>query len=314
MNRPNLDIVYPRNAPRANPGTWHTPLHKYLADPNPIVFTNPNYSDRYFLYCTEDGFDNWGSTTFHVYTSTDFVQWSDHGVILDLKDVPWGHEHAWAPTILERDGRYYFYFNCEGQVGAAVSDSPYGPFVSSERPIVATDDFEGYPIDPSVWSEHGTDWLLWGNGIAYAAPIAADGMSIDRQRVTSWTPRNFREAMWVFRRGDVYYASWSENDAREPEYCVHYATGPSFEGPWTERGVLIEQNPAVGIVGTAHHGILNIPGTDEWVLAYHLFDGTYGNGYCREIKFAPLSFRADGTIEPVVPVEEDYRRPFPGSR
>lgn len=135
-------------------------------------------------------------------------------------------------------------------------------------------------------------------------------VSFDASRVFHWVPGDFREAIWLFERNGVYYSSWSENDAREPEYCVKYATGPSIHGPWTEHGVLVSQNPALGIVGTGHHGVLHIPHTDEWILAYHLFDPEYGSGYRREVAFAPLEFNADGTIRPVVPDDVWYRRPL----
>lgn len=289
----------------------HTPLHRYLADPAPTVFNDPRSSNkpRYFLYVTEDGFADWGSREFRVYTSSNLIDWTDGGQILSLDNVPWGNEHAWAPAILKRGERYYLYFVCDGQIGAASSDSPYGPFVSTEKPIVAKDDLPGYHIDPSVYSDDdGNDWLVWGNGIAYMAPLNEDRLSIDFSRVEQWTPPQFREAMWFFDRNGTHYATWSENDARTPEYQVHYATAPTTHGPWTEQGVLVEQNPEFNIIGTGHHGILHIPDTDEWILAYHCYDPTYGNGYCRETRFAPLVFRKDGTIEQVTPVPGDYCR------
>ncbi|KAA8829816.1 hypothetical protein EMO91_00895 [Bifidobacterium myosotis] len=283
------------------PAPRHTPLHRYLADPAPIVFDDPKTgSPRYFLYATEDGFDDWGSRTFRVYTSKDLVDWTDGGQILSLDDVPWGDEHAWAPAILKHGDKYYLYFVCEGQIGAAWADSPYGPFESTGRPLVAKDDLPGYHIDPSVYTdEEGDDWLVWGNGICYSAPLGEDRLSVDLNAVWQWTPRGFREAMWYFKRGDTYYATWSENDAREATYQVHYATSDSLHGQWSEHGVLVEQNPAINVVGTGHHGILHIPGTDEWILAYHCFDPGYGNGYCRETRFAPLTFYDDGTIEQI---------------
>ena len=123
------------------------------------------------------------------------------GRILSLDDVPWGSEHAWAPCACEYQGRFYFYFVCEGQVGAAVSDSPYGPFRSTSSPIVAADDFPGYPIDPAVFrDDDGTDWLLWGNRIAYAAPLNDDHVTIDASRAFHWVPGDFREAIWIFKR------------------------------------------------------------------------------------------------------------------
>ncbi|MBT1170643.1 family 43 glycosylhydrolase [Bifidobacterium sp. SO4] len=295
------------------PAPEHTPLHRYLADPAPIVFEDPRNGNqpRYFLYATEDGYDDWGSRTFRVYTSDDLVDWQDGGQILSLDDVPWGKEHAWAPAILKHGARYYLYFVCEGQIGAASSDSPYGPFVPADQPTVAKDDLPGYHIDPSVYTDdEGTDWLVWGNGIAYMAPLNEDHLTVDLSRVWQWTPTRFREAMWIFKRNYMFYASWSENDAREPEYQVHYATAPALHGPWTEHGALVRQNPALDIVGTGHHGILHIPGTDEWILAYHCYDPGYGNGYCRETRFAPLTFNEDGTIQEVIPVQEDYRRPL----
>lgn len=287
----------------------HTPLHRFLADPSPVVFDDPRYADRYFLYATEDGFDDWGSRSFRVYTSTDLVEWTDGGRILSLDDVPWGSEHAWAPCACEYQGRFYFYFVCEGQVGAAVSDSPYGPFRSTSSPIVAADDFPGYPIDPAVFrDDDGTDWLLWGNRIAYAAPLNDDHVTIDASRAFHWVPGDFREAIWIFKCQGMYYAGWSENDARDPEYCVKYATAPTLHGPWTEHGVLVEQNPSLGLLGTGHHGVIHIPSTDEWILSYHLFDSEYGTGYRREVAFAPLVFNADGTIRQVVPSDTWYRR------
>lgn len=309
---PVADDTYAASMSNVNvPVPQHTPLHRFLADPSPVIFDDPRYANQYFLYATEDGFDDWGSHTFHVYTSPDLIEWTDGGQILDLHDVPWGHEHAWAPAVCEYEKRFYLYFVCEGQIGAAVADSPFGPFVSTAQPLIAKDDFPVYPIDPAVFhDDDGTDWLLWGNGTAYMAPLNMDHVSIDRTRVTHWVPGDFREALWIFKRNGVYYASWSENDAREPEYCVKYATGPSVTGPWTEHGVLIEQNPADGIVGTGHHGVIHVPDTDEWILAYHLFDAGYGSGYRREIAFAPLQFHADGTIERVVPTDDWYRRPL----
>lgn len=50
------------------------PLHRYCADPNLAIFDG-----RYFLYCTDDGVDNWGTTTFSVYVSDDLTTWERYG-------------------------------------------------------------------------------------------------------------------------------------------------------------------------------------------------------------------------------------------
>ena len=35
--------------------------------------------------------------------------------------------------------------------------------------------------------------------------------------------------------------------------------------------VLLEQDPARKLYATGHHNIVNVPGTDEWIIAYHRF-------------------------------------------
>ncbi|WP_318792818.1 glycoside hydrolase family protein [Bifidobacterium longum] len=35
--------------------------------------------------------------------------------------------------------------------------------------------------------------------------------------------------------------------------------------------VLLEQDPAHKLYATGHHNIVNVPGTDEWVIAYRRF-------------------------------------------
>ena len=64
----------------------------------------------------------------HAFSTDDMVHWKDHGVIFSLKDITWADKHAWAPDCIERNGKYYFYFPADDQIGVAVGDSPTGPF------------------------------------------------------------------------------------------------------------------------------------------------------------------------------------------
>ena len=50
---------------------------------------------------------------YHVFSSENLAEWTDHGVILSQEQVPWGKPDAysmWAPDCVEKDGKYYFYF------------------------------------------------------------------------------------------------------------------------------------------------------------------------------------------------------------
>ncbi|MEV0904970.1 family 43 glycosylhydrolase [Streptomyces hokutonensis] len=264
---------------------------------------------QYWIYPTSDGYANWGGTSFKAYSSRDLVHWQDHGVILDLgPDVSWADKNAWAPAVAERDGKYYFYFCAEQQIGVAVADSPAGPFKDVlGQPLMRKGQFAGQMIDPAVFTDDdGQSYLYWGNGHAYVVPLNADMTSYDATKVKDITTDNFREGSFVVKRKGTYYFMWSEDDTRSEDYHVAYATGPSPLGPWTKRGTILSKNPEYGILGTGHHSVVNTPGTDDWYIVYHRFalngpGKPGGDGTHRETTIDRLRFAADGTIRPVVP-------------
>jgi len=72
----------------------------YSADPE-ILYSHK--TGKYYLYPTSDGFDEWSGHYFEVFSSDDLADWTNEGVILDLKaDAPWAGRNAWAPTIIEK--------------------------------------------------------------------------------------------------------------------------------------------------------------------------------------------------------------------
>ncbi|MFF7445466.1 MULTISPECIES: family 43 glycosylhydrolase [unclassified Streptomyces] len=269
------------------------------ADPNIVRF-----GDTFYLYPTTDGFEGWSGTQFKAYSSTDLVHWKDHGVILDLgPDVSWADSRAWAPTIAEKNGTYYFYFCADANIGVAVSDSPTGPFKDAlGQPLLKAGQFSGQMIDPAVFTDDdGQSYLYWGNGHAYVAPLNDDMTSLDLTRMKDITPSGYNEGTFVIKRQGTYYLTWSENDTRDPNYRVAYATGPSPTGPWTKRGVILEKDLSLGIKGPGHHSIVRVPGTDDWYVAYHRFAIPGGDGTHRETTIDKLEFDADGLIKKVVP-------------
>ncbi|MEU6178196.1 family 43 glycosylhydrolase [Streptomyces coeruleorubidus] len=271
---------------------------------------------RYWIYPTTDGFQGWSGTKFKAYSSKDLVHWKDHGVIVDLgPDVSWADKYAWAPAIAERNGKYYFYFCAEQQIGVAVADSPAGPFKDAlGKPLVAKGgSLKGQMIDPSVFTDDdGQAYLYWGNGRGYVVPLNDDMVSFDASKVQDITPDNFREGSFVIKRKGTYYFMWSEDDTRSENYHVAYATGPSPLGPWTKRGTILQKRPEYGILGTGHHSVVNTPGTDDWYMVYHRFalngpGRPGGDGMHRETTIDRMEFTADGGIKPVVPTLEGIK-------
>ena len=80
---------------------------KYTADPAPMV-----YKDTVFLYAGHDEDDATGFKMFNwmLYTSTDMVNWTDHGIAASLKMFSWTADNgAWAPQCIARNGKFYIY-------------------------------------------------------------------------------------------------------------------------------------------------------------------------------------------------------------
>lgn len=104
--------------------------HIFTADPSAHL-----YEGKVFIYPShdQDKPDWFNMVDYHVFSSTNLVDWTDHGVALDVKDVPWAKEYMWAPDCAYKDGTYFFYFPArdkagEFRIGVATSPSPAGPF------------------------------------------------------------------------------------------------------------------------------------------------------------------------------------------
>jgi hypothetical protein len=157
-------------------------------------------------------------------------------------------------------------------------------------------------IDPQVFvDDDGSAYLYFGQGQARVVKLNEDMVSFDPAAVRVITPPGYNEASFVFKRAGQYYLTWSENDTRSEDYRVAYATGPSPLGPWTKRGTILQKRPGLGILGTGHHSVVRVPGTDDWHIVYHRFAIPGGNGFNRETTVDRLEFEADGTIRAVVP-------------
>ncbi|WP_159888604.1 family 43 glycosylhydrolase [Paenibacillus puerhi] len=268
------------------------------ADPNVVVFDN-----KFYIYPTTDGFPGWSSSKFKVFSSDNLVDWTDHGVILDLpRDTTWAPGNAWAPAAAEKNGKYYFYFSGAQNIGVAVADSPTGPFADPlGKPLVAKGSFSGQMIDPAVFTDDdGQSYLYFGNGSGYVAKLNDDMISLNGP-VKDITPSGFREGFFVFKREGKYYLMWSENDTRDENYRVAYAIGDSPMGPFTNKGIVLQKDLSLGIKGTGHHSVVQVPGKDEYYAVYHRFAIPHGDGMNREVAIDKIEFNADGSMKPIVP-------------
>ena len=292
-------------------------LEGYYADPEILYSRQTN---KYYIYPTSDGFTGWGGYYFKAFSSDDLTNWKDEGIILDLKkDVPWAGRNAWAPSIIEKKEKngykYYYYYTGAQKIGVAVSDYPTGPFLDSGKPLIDKKPqgiSSGQEIDPDVFCDPKTNknYLYWGNGYLAVAELNKDMVSIDDKTIKVMTPdKTFREGIYVFYRKEIYYFLWSEDDTRSENYRVRYAMSDSPTGTLNipENNLILSKRPELGIYGTGHNSVLQIPDEDEWYIVYHRFSRPNGiamgdaAGYHREVCMDAMEFNEDGTIKTVIP-------------
>ena len=305
----------------------HNPVFPGLhADPE-VLYSEQ--TGKYYIYPTTDGAYAWHNHDFRCYSSDDFVHWMDEGVILDLQDLDWGKEYAWAPCIIEKKVgkgyKYYFYFVANKAVGVAVADRPEGPYKDALGKAMLSQEELNTPnqiIDPDVFQDPKTGkyYLYWGNSYLWMAELADDMVSLVPGTMHELIPRSrigeyhYLEGTYVFERNGLYYFMWSENITRSARYCIRYLISDSptefvrnGQPAKVEETIILQQDPSLQIFGTGHNSAIRMPGTDDWYMVYHRFTRPEGikmglsGGYNREVCIDPMYFNPDGTIVPVKP-------------
>lgn len=270
----------------------------WYADPEIHIF-----AERYYLYPTfsakyED------QTFFETWSSADLTNWRNEGRILDFADVSWStNRAAWAPSCIERNGIFYFYFSAgDGAgIGVATSSHPAGSFQDAlGRPLIADYHHGAQPIDAHAFLDDDGQAYLYYGGWSHAVVVKLneDMISTDGD-FHEITPQNYVEGPFMLKRKGVYYLMWSEGGWGDSSYAAAYAKADSPLGPFTRVRRVLENNPTVGN-GAGHHSVLNIPGTDDWYIVYHRRPITETNGNHRVTCIEHLYFDADGDILPVV--------------
>lgn len=271
----------------------------------PGVYADPNltvFNGKFYIYPTTDGTTGWLSTYFTCWSSDNLVNWKNEGIILNLPTgLSWAKERAWAPTIAQKNSKYYFYYSADVNIGVAVADKPTGPFKDPlGKPLIAKGSVRGQVIDPMVFvDDDRAAYLYFGQGQCHVVKVNEDMISCDTSKMISFKPEGYNEGPFMIKRKGIYYLMWSEYDTRDPRYSIAYATSTSPLGPFKKAvGFTVLKGKGV-VKGAGHHSVVQIPGKDEWYIAYHRFKIPGGNGYNRETCISPMKFDAEGNILPV---------------
>ncbi|MBZ4041362.1 family 43 glycosylhydrolase [Flavobacterium hibisci] len=295
----------------SNVCTAQNPLirDQFTADPSARVF-----GDKVYIFPSHDilategkGRKDWFCMEdYHVFSSSDLTNWTDHGMIVHQNKVPWVKPDSysmWAPDCIERNGKYYFYFPSIPKdtvnykkgftIGVAIADKPEGPYVPEPNPIKGVSG-----IDPNVFiDKDGQAYLYWSGGNIFAAKLKQNMTELDSEvKILENLPaKGLKEGPYVFERNGIYYLTYPhvENKIERLEYAI----GDNPLGPFKVAGVIMDESTTG--CWTNHHSIIQFK--KEWYLFYHHNDFSPQFDKARSIRADYLHFNPDGSIQKVIP-------------
>lgn len=314
--------------------------HIYTADPAAHVFNG-----RIYIYPSHDiesGIpendlgDHFDMRDYHV-LSMDHPEGevTDHGVTLDLKDIPWAGRQLWDTDAAYKNGKYYLYFPAKDKtdifrIGVAVSNRPEGPFIPEPHPMTGS-----YSIDPCVFEDaDGRHYMyfggLWGGQLQRyrnnkaqecgkepdneAPALCAKVAALDDHMLGFAEPP--RDVLILDEKGEplkagdherrFFEASWMHkyngkyyfSYSTGNTHLLCYAIGDNPYGPFTYQGVILK--PVVG--WTTHHSILEFEG--KWYLFHHDSVPSGGKTWLRSAKIIEMEYTGDGAIKTIDPSQE----------
>lgn len=296
----------------------------YTADPAPMV-----HDGTLYLFSGHDEdvgeIGNFNMKNWVLSTTTDLVNWTQHGAIASLRDFPWvakeisggpGFDNgAWALQAIERDGKWYLYCPIQGKgIGVLVADNPLGPYTDPLKKPLIGGNYDS--IDPTVYiDDKGQAYLAWGNPnlwsvklnkdmISYDASVGENGIIRHPMTVKALGERippnkdrgtSYEEGPWLYKRKNLNYLFFAGGPL--PEHLA-YSTGPTPEGPWTYGSVVMTPQSAF----TNHPGVVDYKG--KTYLFYHDAALPGGDGFKRSVRVDELKFNPDGSVPMVQPTNE----------
>ena len=284
--------------------TWFTP------DPAPLVV-----GDRLYVYTghDENGADFFWMNEWRVYSTTDMVNWTDHGTPLSLASFSWADDRAWAAQCIERNGKFYWYVCAHSKlsggmaIGVAVGNSPTGPFRDAiGKPLFENGSWDH--IDPTVLiDDDGQAWLYWGNPQIYYLKLNEDMVSysgdlgiieLTEEGFGAPAPQHrnkevkykdcYTEGPWIEKHGGKYYLLYAAGGV--PEH-IAYSVSDTPIGPWKYMGEIMPLQNTRSF--TNHCGVATYKGHNYFF--YHTGWLPGGGGFGRSASVEEFHYNADGS-------------------
>lgn len=273
----------------------------YTADPSAHVWAD----GRLYVYASHDMEPTQGCDRmdrYHVFSTTDMKNWTDHGEIMNSATVK-AHVgmgidgFMWAPDCAynKEELLYYFYFPHKidantWRIFVATSKEPAAKFwvkgvidgiPSTIDPCVFVDD-DGQPYIYTSGAGKG----CWGAKLRKDDWTKLDGVMSPLSGFT-----DFHEAPWVHKYKGNYYLSHSDNHAgSQGGNRMQYSMSNNPLGPFTPCGAYMYPHGEE----TAHGSIVEYKG--RWYSFYHTANYS-GKGALRSVCVDPIEYDQNNKLK-----------------
>ena len=287
----------------------------FSTDPAPMVS-----GDRLYVFTghDEEKADFFWMNEWRLFSTTDMVNWTDHGCPLAQCDFKWADDRAWAPQCIERNGKFYLYVPVHSNIshgmaiGVAVADKVEGPYRDPlGKPLY--EDGKWDHIDPTVMiDDDGQAYLYWGNPKLYSVKLKENMIELDGEVKCDTDVQRYTEGPWIMKRKKMVQKRKQWVEGKQNQYYMMYAAGGIPEsiaysvsdhpqGPWTYVGDVMPQTNETQSF-TNHSGIVNYKGHSYFF--YHTGWLPGGGGFGRSACVEEFQWNADGTLPTIRPSKE----------
>lgn len=261
---------------------------------------------RIYLYGSYDicGKLSYCSNEYHVFSSSDLVNWKDHGVSFSSYDISWLDEDEkgcplYAPDCAYKNGVYYLYYCIpDGRCGVASSKFPEGPFCD----IGQIKGVQG--IDPAVLVDGDDAYLYWGQLTwGKAAKLKDNMIEIDISTITqplTLEEHEFHEGSSVKKINGKYYFLFTDTHRHKCEEhkegmatSLGYAVSDFPTSGFKYKGIVIDNFGCDPKTWNNHGSIECFNG--QWYVFYHR--STHNSENSRRVAIEKIYFDNDGNIK-----------------
>ncbi len=272
----------------------------YIADPSAHVWKD----GKLYVYGSRDESPKYYCSWRHdVLSSSDMKTWTLTPNAFASKgpgdEVSYSDAALYAPDCQYWNGAYYlFYCLASGKntEGVATSKSPLGPFHNG-KPVELNGINE---IDPCVFiDDDGQAYYIWGQFQAKVAKMKPNLLEIDsasiHDNVVTENDHFFHEGGYMIKRNGIYYFIYADISRAGRPTCIGYSTGKSPFGPFTYRGVIIDNDYCDPGNWNNHGSVAEFKG--QWYVFYHR--SSHNSYTMRRTCVEPVFFGPDGSIKEV---------------